>query len=287
MKFLREPLVQFLFLGGLIYLAYGLFTPKIEEDTSRHIVVDNAKVQWMQSTWQKRWNRLPTKEELDGIIEQYIKETVLYNEAIKMGLDKNDGVIRRRLSQQVEFLAKDLVVYTPPSEEDLKKYYDEHQKQYTPDARYTFTQIYFDPDKRGNKTLDDAKRVKEQLIQQGSMLQDVSSLGDTFMVDRYFQSSSKFDIRKNFGTGFTEEVIKLEPGKWHGTILSGYGVHLVYMQEVLEAPAPPFSQIKEQVLQDWTIEKQIELKDQFYEALKSYYTIVVEDSNVSVLGKVN
>lgn len=287
MKFLREPLVQFLFLGGMIYLAYGLLAPQTEEDTSRKIIVDNAKVQWMQSSWVKRWNRPPTKKELDGLIEQYIKETVLYNEALKMGLDKNDGVIRRRLAQQVEFIAKDLVVYTPPSEEDLKKYYEEHQENYTPDATYTFTQIYFDPDKRGNKTLDDANQVKEQLNKQGSLLQDVSNLGDTFMIDRYFEATSELEIRKNFGTGFTKELVKLEPGKWHGTILSGYGVHLVYMQEVVKPSVPSLSKVKEQVLQDWTNDKREELNEQFYEALKAYYTIVVEDDNVSVLNKAN
>lgn len=287
MRFLREPLVHFLLLGGLIYLAYGLFAPKTQEDTSRNIIVDNAKVQWMHSSWQKRWNRLPTKEELDGMIEQYIKEKVLYHEALKMGLDKNDAVIRRRLSQQVEFLAKDLVVYTPPTQEDLKKYYEKHQDKYTPYATYTFTQIYFNPDKRGNKTLDYANKVKEKLIQQGSMLQDLSSLGDDFMIDRYFEANSEFEIRKNFGTGFTKELVKLEPGKWQGTLLSGYGVHLVYMKEIVTPPVPPFSEIKEQVRQDWTSDKQVELKDQFYKALRAYYTIVVEDDNISVLDKAN
>ncbi len=154
MKFLREPLVQFLFLGGLIYLAYGLFAPETEEDTSRNIVVNKAKVQWMKASWEKRRNRLPTQEELDGVIGQYVKETILYNEAIKMGLDKDDGMIRRRLAQKVEFLAKDLVVYTPPTEQDLKKYYDEHQDKYTPDATYTFMQIYFNPDPKRQAIVD-------------------------------------------------------------------------------------------------------------------------------------
>lgn len=285
MKFLREPLVQFLFLGGFIYLAYGFFAPQTEEEKSNIIVVSEPRVQWMQTGWKQRWNRLPTRAELDGMIEQYIKETVLYNEAVKMGLDKDDGIIRRQLAQKVEFLAKDLVVYTPPTEEDLKKYYDEHQDKYRPDATYTFTQIYFDPDKRGDATLDDAKKVKEQLEKQGSMLQDLTGFGDDFMVDRYFEANSELEIRKNFGTGFTKELVKLEPGKWHGTILSGYGVHLVYMKEIITPPVPPLSKIKELVLQDWTSDKQEEINKQFYAALKETYTIVVEDDNVTLLDK--
>ena len=284
-KFLREPLVQFLFLGGLIYLAYALFSPQAEEEKNDIIVVSEARVQWMQSSWKQRWNRLPTQAEFDGMLEQYIKETVLYNEAVKMGLDKGDGIIRRQLAQKVEFLAKDLVIYTPPTEEDLQKYYDTHQEKYTPDATYTFTQIYFDPDKRGDATLEDAKKVKVQLEEQGSMLQDLTQFGDDFMVDRYFTANSELQIRKNFGTGFANEVIKLEPGKWYGTILSGYGVHLVYMKEIVTPPVPPLSKIKELVLQDWTADKQEELNDQFYAALKETYTIVVEDDNVTLLDK--
>ncbi len=283
MKFLREPLVQFLFLGGLIYLAYALVTPQSEEDNSRTILVSASRVQWMQDSWQKRWNRLPTKQELDGIIQQYIKETVLYNEAIKMGLDKDDGVIRRRLAQQVEFLAKDLVVYTPPAQADLEKYYKEHLDQYKPDVSYSFTQVYFDPDKRGESTLDDANKVKEKLVAQASMLQNVEGLGDDYMKANYFEANTPMEIRKNFGSGFAESLMELEAGKWHGPVLSGFGTHLVFVNEIVSPPVPPFDEIKARVLEDWIEQKRESLNEEFYEALEDYYTIIVEDANISVL----
>lgn len=283
MKFLREPLVQFLFLGGLIYLAYALVTPQSEEDNSRTILVSASRVQWMQDSWQKRWNRLPTKQELDGIIQQYIKETVLYNEAIKMGLDKDDGVIRRRLAQQVEFLAKDLVVYTPPAQADLEKYYKEHLDQYKPDVSYSFTQVYFDPDKRGESTLDDANKVKEKLVAQASMLQNVEGLGDDYMKANYFEANTPMEIRKNFGSGFAESLMELEAGKWHGPVLSGFGTHLVFVNEIVSPPIPPFDEIKARVLEDWIEQKRESLNEEFYEALEDYYTIIVEDDNISVL----
>ncbi len=283
MKFLREPLVQFLFLGGLIYLAYALVTPQSEEDNSRTILVSASRVQWMQDSWQKRWNRLPTKQELDGIIQQYIKETVLYNEAIKMGLDKDDGVIRRRLAQQVEFLAKDLVVYTPPAQADLEKYYKEHLDQYKPDVSYSFTQVYFDPDKRGESTLDDANKVKEKLVAQASMLQNVEGLGDDYMKANYFEANTPMEIRKNFGSGFAESLMELEAGKWHGPVLSGFGTHLVFVNEIVSPPVPPFDEIKARVLEDWIEQKRESLNEEFYEALEDYYTIIIEDDNISVL----
>ncbi len=283
MKFLREPLVQFLFLGGLIYLAYAFFAPQTEEENERSIVVNASKVQWMHNSWQQRWNRLPTKEELDGLIQQYIKETVLYKEAVYMGLDKGDGIIRRRLAQKVEFLAKDLVIYTPPTEEDLKKYYEEHQDKYKPDVTYTFTQIYFDPDKRGDSTLDDANKVKEKLVAQGSMLQKIEGLGDDYMTANYFVANTPMEIRKNFGSGFAQSVMELKAGVWHGPVLSGFGTHLVFINEIVSPPVPPLEEIKARVLEDWISDKREELNDEFYKALKAEYTIVVEDDNVSVL----
>lgn len=285
MKILREPLLQFLFLGGLIYLAYAYVTPRTEENKSKSLVVNAAKIKWMQSNWQKRWNRLPTRKELNALIEQYIKETVLYNEAVKMGLDKEDSIIRRQLAQKVEFLAKDLVVYIPPTDEELKAYFKAHKDQYKEDPLYSFTQIFFDPDKRGSTTLQDAKKAKEHLDQSNSMLQDTTKLGDAFIADSYFEANSLLDIRKNFGSGFMQTLIKLESGKWQGPILSGFGVHIVYLKEIIFPPEPEFSKLKDTVLQDWTRFKQEEINQQFYKQLKENYIIVIEDNNISVLDQ--
>ena len=113
-KLLREPLVHFLFIGAAIYLLYGLFAEPVPEGQDDTIIVTAGEVEWMRTAWQKRWNRPPTAEEFDGMIQQYIRETVLYREALTMGLNKHDMVIRRRLAQKLEFLAKDLVALTTP-----------------------------------------------------------------------------------------------------------------------------------------------------------------------------
>src|SRR5210317_898051 len=133
-----------------------MFAEPAVEETDKTIVVTAGEIEWMQSSWQKRWNRPPTAEEFDGLIQQYIKETVLYREALTMGLNQLDQVIRRRLAQKLEFLAKDLVQLTPPTDEELQAYFDAHRDRYQQPARYTFTQVFFDPDKRGNATLKDA-----------------------------------------------------------------------------------------------------------------------------------
>jgi peptidyl-prolyl cis-trans isomerase C len=275
-KMLREPLLHFLFIGAAIYLLYGMFAEPVPEETDKTIVVSAGEIEWMQSSWQKRWNRPPTDKEMDGLVQQYIRETVLYREALTMGLNQHDQVIRRRLAQKLEFLAKDLVALTPPTDEELQAYFVEHQDRYQEPARYTFTQVFVDPDKRGDATLADAEKIKATLIAQGDAIDDAGALGDDFMLQNYYPEKDPIEIQKNFGSGFTESLVDLSPGQWHGPVLSGYGVHLVYVSNVSEPPAPVFAEVRERVTQDWKTDRGEELNEKFYANLRDQYTIVIE-----------
>jgi peptidyl-prolyl cis-trans isomerase C len=276
-KLLREPLLHFMFIGAAIYLLYGVFAEPLPEGDDKTIVVSAGEIEWMQTSWQKRWNRPPTDAEFDGLIQQYIKETVLYREALTMGLNQHDQVIRRRLAQKLEFLAKDLVALTPPTEEELQTYFDAHQERYQEPALYTFTQVFIDPDKRGDTTLDDAEAIKATLIAKGDAIEDAGALGDDFMLQNYYPQKDAVEIQKLFGSGFTESLVELSPGQWHGPVLSGYGVHLVYVSNVSEPPAPDFAELRERVVQDWTTDRGEELNDKFYANLREQYTVVIEE----------
>jgi hypothetical protein len=281
-KLLREPLVQFFFIGAAIYLLYGVFAEPSQEEIDNTITVSAAEIEWMQTSWRKRWNRAPTDKELDGMIQQYIRETVLYREALTMGLNKHDQVIRRRLAQKLEFLAKDLVQLTPPTDEELLTYFDEHKARYQEPALYTFTQVFIDPDKRGDATLDDVEKIKAVLIARGDTVEDFGALGDGFMLQDYYPAKDLTEVQKQFGSGFTEALAELTKGHWHGPILSGYGMHLVYIHNISEPPAPVFTQLRERVAQDWKTVKGEELNEQFYANLRDRYIIVIDDPKEDV-----
>ena len=276
-KLLREPLVHFMFIGAVIYLLYGAFAEPLPEADDKTVVVSAGEIEWMQASWQKRWNRPPTAEEFDGLIQQYIKETVLYREALTMGLNQHDQVIRRRLAQKLEFLAKDLVALTPPTEEELQTYFSEHEDRYQEPVLYTFTQVFIDPDKRGDATLDDAEVIKANLIVQGDAVEDPGTMGDDFMLQNYYPEKDQLEIQKLFGSGFSESLVELAPGQWHGPVLSGYGVHLVYVSNINEPPAVVFADVRERVEQDWRMERGEELNDKFYASLRDRYTVVIEE----------
>ena len=273
---LREPLVHFMFIGAVIYLLYGMFAEPVPEADDKTIVVTAGEIEWMQTAWKKRWNRPPTDKELDGLMQQYIRETVLYREALTMGLNQHDTVIRRRLAQKLEFLAKDLVALTPPTEEELQAYFDAHPKRYQEPTRYTFTQVFIDPDKRGDATLDDAEAIKATLMAEGDAIENAAVLGDDLMLQDYYPEKDQAEIQKFFGSGFAEALIALSPGQWHGPVPSGYGVHLVYIRNITEPPAPVFTEVRERVVQDWTTDRSEELNEQFYTNLRNQYTVVIE-----------
>ncbi len=278
MKLLREPLVQFMFIGAFIYLLYGVFAEQVVEENDKTIIVTTGETAWMRSAWQKRWNRPPTEAEFDGLVQQYIRETVLYREALTMGLNKHDQVIRRRLAQKLEFLAKDLVSLIPPTDEELQSYFEAHLERYQAPVLYTFTQVFIDPDKRGDATLDDAEAIKANLITLGEeAVEDAGAQGDGFMLQNYFPEKDRIEIQKQFGSGFTDSLIELSPGQWHGPVLSGYGVHLVYVASISEPPKPIFAKVRERVVQDWTMDKGEELNAQFYTSLRDQYTVVIEE----------
>jgi len=274
---LREPLLHFVFIGAVIYALYGAFAEPVVEETDKTIVVTTGEIDWMQSSWQKRWNRPPTAQEFDALIQQYIKETVLYREALTMGLNKHDQIIRRRLAQKLEFLAKDLVALTPPTEEELLVYFDEHLPRYQEPTLYTFTQVFFNPDKRGDATLEDAEAARLTLIAQGDAIEDPGALGDGLMLQNYYSQKDQAEIQKNLGSGFTDALVTLAPGQWHGPILSGFGVHLVYVNSIIEPPQPAFAEVRERVVADWSLDRGEELNDRFYASLREQYTIVIEE----------
>jgi hypothetical protein len=280
LKWLREPLLHFLFIGTAIYVLYGVVAEPVPEATDKTIVVRAGEVEWMRTSWQKRWNRPPTPEEFDGLVQQYIRETVLYREALTMGLNQHDQVIRRRLAQKLEFLAKDLVALVPPTEEELEAYFETNKDRYQEPALYAFTQVFIDPDKRGDATLSDAETIKATLIAQGEAIEGAGALGDNLMLQSYYSERDETEIRKLFGSGFAQSLVDLAPGQWHGPVLSGYGTHLVFVSSIHESPPPVFAEVRERVVEDWTTERSEELNEQFYANLRDSYTIVIEEPAV-------
>ncbi len=276
-RILKEPLLHFMLLGACIYAAYALFGKPEQDSLDRTININEERIDAFIGQWQSRWNRPPTVKEIDGVITQYVNEEVRYRQAVAMGLNENDPITRRRMAQKLEFLTGDLSQMQKPVGGELEKYFEDHLNAYRGDDLITFSQVFFDPDKREEKTLDDAAKVLKELQSAGKPDPVKLGAGDKFMLQNYFKAMDERQISRQLGTGFTESVMKLEAGKWHGPVLSGYGVHLVYVYEIEKAPAPEFKKVKDKVLAQWHEEKSIKFKADFLKNLKDRYQINIAE----------
>ena len=283
-RLMTEPLIQFLLIGACIYGAYANFGTPEEADLDSTVIVEANRIKGFAAQWKSRWNRPPTREELDGIISAYVREEILYRQAVSMGLDQDDTVTRRRMAQRLEFLTSDLARLAEPTDGELEQYFQDNLAQFTAPDQLTFIQVYFDPDQRDDTTLDDAKAALTELQSAGVPDPGSLSAGDQVMVPNFFQGSSELEIRKQLGSGFAESVMQLEPDTWHGPVLSGYGVHLVYVYEHLEAPVPDFADARAAVLQTWQTDQIESFNEEFYESLKSRYDIVIENPDLGPDG---
>jgi peptidyl-prolyl cis-trans isomerase C len=277
MRWLKEPLIQFLLIGACIYGAYGLFAPPEEGDLDATVLVDANRINGFAAQWQSRWNRPPTREELDGLINSFVREEILFRQAVAMGLAEDDAVFRRRMAQRLEFLTSDLARLVEPDEAELERYLQDNIEQFSASDQISFVQVFFDPDARGDATLDDANIVLATLREAGVPDPATVTAGDRFMLPNYFDAATELEVRKRLGGGFAEPLMALEPGAWHGPLLSGFGVHLVYVFEHVQAPTPLLAEVRDAVLEEWQQQQMKTFNEQFYQGLKQRYEVIIED----------
>jgi len=274
---LKEPLFHFLILGLLIYGGYAWLHRGDAPDEEQTIRVGPGELGWLRTSFQTRWQRGPTPAELQGLVDEYVRETVLYREALTMGLDQNDIIVRRRLAQKLEFLIEDLAEVSTPTDEELEAYFEAHRASYREPDRITFSHVFLDPDRRGEAALEDASEIRATLEAQADPTQGVSDFGDPFMLQSYYPERTEAEIAKLFGRDFGARIAELGQGRWHGPVLSGYGVHLVYVHEIQSFPQPTFGDFREQVKDDWTAAKRQELNDEYVTRLLEKYEVVIEE----------
>lgn len=278
-KFFRDPLFHFLVVGALIYGGFYLLEDNAEtaRGDEKTIVVTQGEIEWLRAQWQGRWGRAPTPDEMDGLIDGHIHETVLYREALALDLDKEDVVIRRRLGQKLEFLSAGLLEPAPPSDAERAAYFAENTDRYRGDDLVSMTHVYFDADKRGDQTLSDAAKALAELKTAPGAPSDTNGVGDRFLLQSYYPNVTERELARQFGAGFADPVFQLEPELWHGPVLSGYGTHLVYIHSHITAPEPKLEEVAQRVVADWLDDKRAELSAAFKEQLIAQYVIEIED----------
>jgi hypothetical protein len=271
---LKEPLVHFLLLGAALFLVFGI-SGKRQANAPGAIVVTSSEINALAAGFASTWQRAPNAGELEGLVQDRVREEIYAREAVALGLDKDDAIIRRRLRQKLEFVSEDAATETEPTEADLRGYLSTHQDDFRVDPRITFRHVYLDPKAHG-ATLDvDAQRLLAKLDAAGGAA-DISHAGDPFLLAHDFDAVPAGVIAKQFGDAFAAKLATLAPGRWYGPIASGYGEHLVFVGASVGGRTPAFEEVRDAVRVAWANAKRLESNEAFYRGLLAKYKVTIE-----------
>ena len=269
-RILREPVFLFIIIGIAFYLLSNWIShSRIKEN--KLIVVTSEQVEQLATRFSRTWMRPPTDNELKNLIDNHIRDEVYYREALAMGLDANDQVIRGRLRQKLELLMSNLASANAPSDQILRNYLQENPNKFRIETKTSFLQVYLNPD--NHPDLDsDASKILERL-QSGV---SPESVGDPTLWGYEFDNYSHNEITRQFGIEFADQLIEIPPGAWVGPLYSGIGGHLVKITKKVEGRMPELSEIRDIVEREWMTERTRELKDAAYEKLLEGYEITID-----------
>ena len=268
---LREPLFQFLALGAALFGLFHLVDSK-KAETPERIVISSARIANLADGFARTWQRPPGTEELQGLVDDYIRDEVFYREGRAAGLDRDDVIIRRRVRQKMEFFAEDASV-PQSSEAQLAAYLEANPERFKTEDHFTFRQIFLNATRHAGTIDDDSKQVADALAQAPA---DATTLGDPFLLGEEFHAVSQNDVASIFGDGFAKRISVMEPRRWQGPIPSSFGQHFVYISERIQGSLPPLDAIRPAVLREWSNARRLEAEQKLYASLRQRYEIVVE-----------
>ncbi len=268
-RWLREPLVHFLLLGGCFFVLYWAVGGSQSAVSDRTIRLAEGDVQRLAAAWQLQWSRPPSVEELTNLVKEHVREEIFYREALALGLDQNDSIVRRRLAQKMQFLSEDVAEQQEPSDEELQEFFAENSEPFEIPARVTFSHIYFSVDKRSDRAEADAKASLDA-IRGGA---DPAGIGDRFMLQNHYGARTQDDVAGTFGAAFAADLFGRRGEGWQGPVKSGYGLHLVRVEERIEALKPPWEKVRADVVSAWSDENRRTANDKLYKKLRGEYEI--------------
>jgi len=272
-RIFKEPLVHFLLIGVVLFVAYSFLSAR-DETPRDAIIVSAGKIEHLEALYARTWQRPPTRTELEGLVNDYLREEVAYREGMAVGLDRDDTIIRRRIRQKLEFIAEDIASQIEPSDDELAEYLTTHADQFRVDPHLTFRQVYLNSDKRGDAVLNDARDLLIAL--KGDPWIDASTRGDRILLEHGYADVPLREVASLFGQRFAAAIVEIEMGSWQGPIESGYGVHLVFVNDRSEARLPELDEVRDQVRREWDNVRRLEAIDSFYRNMLEKYEVIIE-----------
>ena len=266
----RSPLVVFLLLGAGVFAVDRWLD---DAGAGRVVTVTEEQLGAIRERWAAQWGRPPTGRELEGLIDEAVREEILYREARRRGLDRGDAIIRRRLAQKMTFLLEDSAeapATGAAAAGDIETYYADHAERYREPRRTSFRHVFLSRERPGDPELDAASLLRE--LRAGP--RDAwRRLGDPFPLLREYADRTDQEIAELFGGGFAGALPTIAAGAWQGPFESAHGVHLVHVLGRIEPRLPSLEEIRGRVAEDLLESRRLERNEAALQALRQRYEI--------------
>jgi peptidyl-prolyl cis-trans isomerase C len=283
-KLIKEPLFHFLALGALLFaLNAWRQSRRPEPNATARIEVTAAVIERLRAAYERQFGKSPDAEELREQVTAHIREEVFSREAVALGLDRDDTIVRRRLAQKMEFLTDDIVVAAEPTDATVREFFEKNAARYAKPGRVSFRHVYFSKEKRG-ASADAAAREALAALQKGA---NDETMGDPFLQGFDFAEREQDDVIAAFGPDFAKQLAAQPTGAWRGPVASSYGLHLVRVDDRTEPRAVKFDEVRETVLRDFNDERRRTANREFFEKLRQRYDVAVDEAALAKAAAVN
>ena len=277
-RWLREPVLHFLVIGVLLFVAYSFVGSRsVKRQSLNRIELTEDDLRQIDAGFTAHWLRHPTGKEMGSLIEERIREEVLYREALALGLDKEDTIVKRRLAQKMEFLAEDVSALREPQTNELKDWFEKNSQRFALPSRIWFHHVYFSFDRKGEKAREAAARAYNELAREPVDSPVAIRVADPFMFQDYYADCSEDQVAKTFGSKFAKALFQLPCGSWQGPIESGLGWHLVWVDSMTPTRVPAFEEVEQAVKTEWLAEQSAGSKLRAFASMRAHYEIVLPD----------
>lgn len=265
-RLFASPFVHFILLGFGIFLLYGWLNRDANHPEGYDITITQDQQIQIAINHQRNFGEIPDPNTMDQLIQAEVQSEIYYREALRMGLDQNDEIIRRRLKQKYTFIQEDAFIDDKVTEEDLQNFYNENRHQYLTEPMYSFEHFYFNPDKRNNPEKDVLAFIKNPELKP-----------DPFHIASPVVNQNTNELRNSFGFDFTQGIQEIDSLNTLYPIESGFGYHAIRVTNLVEARQQPFSSIRDLVMLDFQRNYRNERNKANYEKVKKKYNIQIEE----------
>jgi hypothetical protein len=267
---LREPMLHFLLIGIALFGAYRWVSPG--DSGGRRIVITQGVIDDLVTQHVAARGREPSTTELNHLIESYVRDEILYREGVRLGLERDDIVVKRRVRQKIEMIAEEDASTGAPTEADLSAYLTANPARFVQPALLTFEQVFLGQP-MSEPAVVHAVAVTREGLRSGT---DPETLGKPTLLPHRMTLTPADLVARDFGASFAAALEKVPVGEWVGPIASSFGAHYVRVSDRTPAVAPPLTAVRDQVVREWENERRQRARNDAYTKMRGEYQFSIE-----------